>query len=107
MNQINQINQNSKQGGWEMDEATAAEAASREAFEEGGIRGITGASLSPTRAMSKGDTVPVRCEWFVTYVDELLNEWPEAFERSRIVVSLDEAIKMVHREEHRMALEEV
>lgn len=95
------------QGGWETDEATAAEAASREAYEEGGIRGITGATLSPTHAMSKSETIPVRCEWFVCYVDELLNEWPEGFERSRIVVSLDEAINLVHRPEHRMALQEV
>lgn len=57
--------------------------------------------------MSKNETVPVRCEWFVVYVDELLNEWPEAFERSRIVVPLEEAINLVHRKEHKAALEEV
>ena len=93
-------------GGWEDDEPTCEHAAVREAYEEAGTKGITGASLCPAEVTSKSGTRQ-RIEWFVLYVTELVDDWPERAQRNRVVMSLEESIQRVHRPEHRKALEEV
>jgi len=96
-------------GGWEDDEPTACEAALREAFEEAGVRCVPGASLADTRVEPKaGVNKPVvQVHWFACYVTELVDQWPEAAERDRQVVSLDEALELVTRPEQKAALLEV
>jgi len=96
-----------RQGGWEDDEPLAETAAAREAHEEAGVRGIMGATLASAEVTAKSKAHSVRIAWFALYVEELLDDWPEASERRRVVVPLDEAIGMVARPEHRAALTEV
>lgn len=94
-------------GGWEEWEPNAEDAAVREAFEEAGVRGISGGPLAPAEMTSKSGGHSVKVFWFASYVSEMLDEWPEGRERKRTVVGIDEAIKLVHRPEHRKALVEV
>jgi len=94
-------------GGWEDWELNAADAAAREGFEEAGVRGISGASLESAEVTSKNGGHAVKIHWFVCYVTELADNWPEDQQRNRIVVEIKEAIGMVHRPEHKRALEEV
>ena len=95
------------QGGWEEDEPAAEVAATREAYEEAGVQGIIGATLSPATVDAKSQAHLVRVAWFVLYVDDLKAAWPEADERCRCVVPLDEALGLVARKEHRDAILEV
>jgi ADP-ribose pyrophosphatase YjhB (NUDIX family) len=94
-------------GGWEDWEEKVSDAASREAFEEAGVRGIIGATLSPTQVRSKNGGHLVRTEWFVSYITEVLGDWPEREQRLRCIVSIEKAISLVHRSEQRQILEEV
>lgn len=69
------------QGGWETDE-TAAEGAARESLEEGGVRGVLESSpLPPLPFTSK--TQRCTAHVFVMRVTDVLDEWPEAAERTR------------------------
>lgn len=76
-------------GGWESDE-TVKQAASREAFEEAGIRGNVERKLgnwkyiSSTQAVNEGIMFPLK-------VTEELNHWPEMSARNRRWVSVAEA----------------
>ncbi|KAK8921497.1 hypothetical protein KSP39_PZI020598 [Platanthera zijinensis] len=76
-------------GGWESDE-TAKQAASREAFEESGVRGNVERKLgnwkytSSTQAVNEGIMFPLKV------VEELIH-WPEMSARNRRWVSVAEA----------------
>ena len=95
-------------GGWELDEPYAATAAERESYEEAGVKGIIGAELhQKAEYMAKSKKNAIRVRWFVLYVTDLLEEWPESSQRRRCVVDISEAIALVKKPEHRQALEEV
>ena len=95
-------------GGWEQDEPYAATGAARESFEEAGVRGVMGAGLEyEGEYTAKSKAHRIRIQWFVLYVTDLLPEWPESAKRKRRLFTLDEAISLVKKEEHRLALQEV
>ena len=75
-------------GGWEKDEKTAADAACREAWEEGGIIVQVTKELGnipdtrPTDAMTK-KSPKANYVFFQAYVKEEKTEWPEKHKRER------------------------
>lgn len=98
-------------GGWELDEATAEEAAKRETVEEAGVRGAIEEPLigvfpfvSQKRsdlAASKGKCVAYM---YAMRVEEELDEWPEQEHRQRSWYSLQEACDICVHEWMRNAL---
>ncbi|MBI1492572.1 NUDIX hydrolase [Halocynthiibacter styelae] len=73
--------------GWPMDEKTPAEASATEAFEEAGVKGKvyeTCLGLYSTMREAPGDElIPCIVAIFPMKVKELLDDYPEADERSR------------------------
>ena len=73
--------------GWPMDEKTPAEASATEAFEEAGVKGKvyeTCRGLYSTMREAPGDElIPCIVAIFPMKVKELLDDYPEADERSR------------------------
>lgn len=75
-------------GGWEMDEATAQDAACREAWEEAGIickvtydLGCIEEKRSPSQMTKEAPRAIYH--FFEATVDKLENEWPESHKRNR------------------------
>ncbi|CAD5181287.1 unnamed protein product [Musa acuminata subsp. malaccensis] len=75
-----------RQGGWELDESMP-EAASREAFEEAGVRGNLEGTLG--KWTSKGDDKVHFM--YALRVTEVLQQWPEMDARERKWVTVEEA----------------
>jgi len=75
-------------GGWELDEATAADAAKREAWEEGGIICQIEKDLNmipdlrPTSALTK-NAPKASYQFFEATVTEEKSNWPEKHKRTR------------------------
>jgi diphosphoinositol-polyphosphate diphosphatase len=69
-------------GGWETDEATAQEAACREAWEEGGIVCTVKYDLGKI-IEKRGDSIKAEYHWYEAAVDRLEDEWPEMKKRTR------------------------
>ncbi|KAF2668231.1 hypothetical protein BT63DRAFT_271568 [Microthyrium microscopicum] len=77
-------------GGWETDEATAQEAACREAWEEAGIVVTVQYDLG-TIVEKRGATIKSEYHFFQATVDRLENEWPEMNKRTRNWMSFKQA----------------
>ena len=79
-------------GGWEEDESVQV-AAQRETVEEAGVRGTLQLPMLGTFEFKSGKVSKGRClaHVFVLLVSEELADWPEAGQRERIWVSLEEA----------------
>jgi diphosphoinositol-polyphosphate diphosphatase len=90
-------------GGWEVNE-TAQEAASREAYEEAGLRGTITRTLGTFCFNSKAGC-PCRLTAFAMDVHQMLESWPEDSSRTRCTVSISEALQLVTRDEQRAALQ--
>lgn len=83
-------------GGWESDESEA-EAASRESYEEAGVRGRVGDRLAIyTHTGKLGERQ--RHAYFALQVDEVLSEWPDSAKRRRVWVPLAAASALCTRE---------
>lgn len=82
--------------GWPMDGKTPAEAASIEAFEEAGVRGVVGERsvgvYTYIKELDSGD-LPVVVAVFPLEVTKELDDWPEKAERKRRWISLSKASK--------------
>ena len=91
-------------GGWEEDE-TVEEAARRECYEEGGLRGeLREGHVDVTHVNSHGVTCKTR--FFVMDVVEVLDLWPEMHRRRR-VVSVAEARELLRKGTLQRALDEL
>jgi diphosphoinositol-polyphosphate diphosphatase len=78
-------------GGWELDESIE-EAARREALEEAGVRGETGASLGSWYYRSRRYDATYEGLMFPLRVTDELEHWPEMSGRGRTWVSVREAM---------------
>ncbi|CAL9214765.1 unnamed protein product [Arabidopsis halleri] len=99
-------------GGWEDDE-TVLEAASREAIEEAGVKGILReVPLGVWEFRSKSSTVEDEClggckgYMFALEVTEELEDWPERKNRERRWLNVKEALELCRYEWMQRALEE-
>ncbi|XP_010476266.1 PREDICTED: nudix hydrolase 12, mitochondrial [Camelina sativa] len=99
-------------GGWEDDE-TVLEAASREAMEEAGVKGILREDpLGVWEFRSKSSTVEDEClggckgYMFALEVTEELEDWPERENRQRKWLDIKEALELCRYEWMQRALEE-
>ncbi|XP_019096959.1 PREDICTED: nudix hydrolase 12, mitochondrial-like [Camelina sativa] len=99
-------------GGWEDDE-TVREAASREAMEEAGVKGILREDpLGVWEFRSKSSTVEDEClggckgYMFALEVTEQLEDWPERENRQRKWLNVQEALELCRYEWMQRALEE-
>ncbi|WP_457650330.1 NUDIX hydrolase [Profundibacter sp.] len=85
--------------GWPMDGETPAGAAATEAFEEAGVEGkpsdICLGIYSYTKALPKGDNLPIIVAVFPFKVKRVLKEYPEAGQRKRKWFSLKKAALMI------------
>ncbi|GMH45655.1 hypothetical protein BSKO_13612 [Bryopsis sp. KO-2023] len=98
-------------GGWELDEATAEEAAKRETVEEAGVRGCIEEPLIgvfPFVSQKRSDLADSKgkclAHMYVLRVEEELVEWPEQDLRKRSWHSLEEACEICVHEWMRKAL---
>lgn len=87
-------------GGWELDEATAAAAACREAWEEGGIickiekdLGMI-ADLRPGNAVTK-NAPKASYQFFEAIVTEEKSNWPEKHKRTRAWYTFAQATQLL------------
>ncbi|XP_010528113.1 PREDICTED: nudix hydrolase 13, mitochondrial-like isoform X2 [Tarenaya hassleriana] len=101
-------------GGWEDDE-TVLEAATREAMEEAGVKGILReVPLGVWEFRSKSSSADAECckeggckgYMFALEVTEELEAWPERENRKRIWLSTEEALELCRYEWMRRALKE-
>ncbi|CAH8252127.1 unnamed protein product [Arabidopsis lyrata] len=99
-------------GGWEDDE-TVLEAASREAIEEAGVKGILReVPLGVWQFRSKSSTVEDEClggckgYMFALEVTEELEDWPERENRQRKWLNVKEALELCRYEWMQRALED-
>ncbi|ESQ35533.1 hypothetical protein EUTSA_v10008801mg [Eutrema salsugineum] len=99
-------------GGWEDDE-TVLEAASREAMEEAGVKGILReVSLGVWEFRSKSSSLEDECfggckgYMFALEVTEELEDWPERENRERKWLNVKEALELCRYEWMQRALEE-
>jgi diphosphoinositol-polyphosphate diphosphatase len=87
-------------GGWEKDEATAAAAAKREAWEEGGIIVRVEKDLGvildtrPTTPATNNNNPKVIYQFFEAVVTEQRSEWPEKAKRERKWFTFAEASEL-------------
>mmetsp|Transcript_18045 Transcript_18045/g.23752 ORF Transcript_18045/g.23752 Transcript_18045/m.23752 type:complete len:195 (-) Transcript_18045:296-880(-) len=83
-------------GGWDNDE-TIKEAASRESYEEAGVKGhITGESLVTVDfEHNKGNKC--RMSVFAMIVEEMLEDWPEKSKRNRSLFTAEDAVSLLKR----------
>ena len=85
--------------GWPEEGLTLAEAAAREAWEEGGVRGTVAThpigSFTYRKIRKDGMTLDCRAEVFVLIVDEISDSFPEADIRDRIWAHPRKAAEMV------------
>ena len=77
-------------GGWENDEATAQEAASREAWEEAGIVCKVNYDLGKIQE-KRGSTIKSEYHFYEATVDRLEDQWPEMNKRSRSWMTFKQA----------------
>jgi diphosphoinositol-polyphosphate diphosphatase len=77
-------------GGWENDEATAQEAACREAWEEAGVVCKVNYDLGKIQD-KRGATIKAEYHFYEATVDRLENEWPEMNKRSRSWMTFKQA----------------
>jgi diphosphoinositol-polyphosphate diphosphatase len=77
-------------GGWETDEATAQEAACREAWEEGGVVCQITYDLGPI-SEKKGDKIKTEYHWYEATVEKLEDKWPEMERRQRAWMTFSQA----------------
>ncbi|KAJ7942884.1 Nudix hydrolase mitochondrial-like [Quillaja saponaria] len=77
-------------GGWELDESVE-DAASRESFEEAGVRGIVECQLGQWSFISKRYGTYYEGHMFPLFVKEQLDLWPEKNVRQRIWMTVVEA----------------
>lgn len=73
---------------------TSTKVAELEAFEEAGVVGRIGKRDSREFAVRRGSR-KVRLRVFPMKLDQMLEDWPEADERQRIVLRIDEALKVI------------
>ncbi|CAN8312102.1 unnamed protein product [Cochlearia groenlandica] len=99
-------------GGWEDDE-TVLEAASREAMEEAGVKGLLREDpLGVWEFRSKSSTLEDECfggckgYMYALQVTEELEDWPERENRERKWLNVKEALEMCRYEWMQRALEE-
>jgi 8-oxo-dGTP pyrophosphatase MutT (NUDIX family) len=85
--------------GWPEADLSGAENAAREAFEEAGVTGKTGAGAIGRylylKEKREGGGMPVNVEVFALQVTKQLDDWPEKGLRSMIWVPLDQAAAKV------------
>ena len=85
--------------GWPVDQATPAEAAETEAWEEAGVQGTASpvclGIFSYSKELDPGETLPCVVAVFPLKVKKLLNDYPEKSERRRKWFSQKKAAKMV------------
>jgi 8-oxo-dGTP pyrophosphatase MutT (NUDIX family) len=85
--------------GWLEPELTGCENAAREAFEEAGVTGKTGAGAIGRylylKEKREGGGVPVSVDVFALQVTKQLDDWPEKGQRGMIWVPLDQAAAKV------------
>ncbi|KAJ6369567.1 hypothetical protein OIU76_027914 [Salix suchowensis] len=77
-------------GGWELDE-TITQAASRETYEEAGVKGNVEPQLGNWTFQSRAHGTDYDGYLFPLRVTEVLDFWPEKNNRQRIWMSVDEA----------------
>jgi diphosphoinositol-polyphosphate diphosphatase len=77
-------------GGWETDEATAQEAACREAWEEAGVVCKVNFDLG-TIVEKRGANIKAEYHFYEATVERLENEWPEMHKRTRAWMSFKQA----------------
>jgi diphosphoinositol-polyphosphate diphosphatase len=77
-------------GGWETDEATAQEAACREAWEEGGVVCQVTYDLGAS-SEKKGDKIKTEYHWYEATVEKLEDKWPEMERRQRAWMTFSQA----------------
>lgn len=94
--------------GWPMDGKTPSEAAAIETFEEAGLRGIASTRCvgvyTYLKDLDDGPDLPVLVAVFPLEVTKVLNDWPEADQRSRKWVTLKKAARLVSDRELREIL---
>ncbi len=73
---------------------TSLKVAKLEAFEEAGIVGQIKKGMDREFTVYRGRR-KVRLQVFPIECDEVLDHWPEAHERDRVVIQLEEALKMI------------
>ena len=85
--------------GWPEADLTGCENAAREAFEEAGVTGRTGAGAIGRylylKEKREGGGMPVSVDVFALQVTKQLDDWPEKGQRSMIWVPLDQAAAKV------------
>ncbi len=85
--------------GWPEEGLTLAEAAAREAWEEGGVRGTVAThpigSFTYRKLRKDGMTLDCRADVFVLIVDEICDQFPESDIRDRTWTHPHKAAKMV------------
>jgi 8-oxo-dGTP pyrophosphatase MutT (NUDIX family) len=93
--------------GWPMDDATPAEAAATEAYEEAGVTGVaSNAALGfySYRKAFGGDDLPIVVAMFPLRVKKVFKDWPEKGERKRKWVSPKKAAALLQVPELRQML---
>lgn len=85
--------------GWPIKGLKPHQAAAREAWEEAGVEGRTGAlkigAFDYDKRLSSGALQPVRVEVYPLRVETVHEKWPEAHQRERAWVTPDEAARRV------------
>jgi len=79
-------------GGWETDEATAQEAACREAWEEAGIvcKKIS-YDLGSAQEKKSNGSIKTEYHWYEAIVERLEDKWPEMSKRTRMWMTFKQA----------------
>ena len=95
--------------GWPMKKLTDAKAAAKEAFEEAGVTGKTGAKpighYDYNKIFGPGFALPCRVIVYSMQLGKALAKWPEKSERKRQWMTLDDAAGSVHEPELRDLIE--
>lgn len=85
---------------------TSIKVAKLEAFEEAGIVGRIKKGMDREITIYRGRR-KVRMQVFPLECNELLDHWPEAHQRDRVVIQLDEALKLVRCKSLRKCMKQV
>lgn len=93
--------------GWPMHEATPAEAAATEAWEEAGVTGTpshTAAGFYAYQKQLEGDHLPIVVAMFALKVKKMHKDWPEKGARKRRWVSRKRAAALLEEPELRLLI---
>lgn len=90
--------------GWIVPTLTPAESAAKEAWEEAGIRGIIQLPAIGHYETRKFGFM-IRVEVFLMLVEQQEDDYPEASSRKRQWVTVDKAVKLVHKSKLKQLLE--